>query len=103
MDFTYLLAGISALMIGLFTSCLYVLQGRGSRLRLTAVTFAASLALNGTGLINWVHVGDMPPNFLLLDFALIAAYTFIGCVIGVLPALALSALWRWHRRRAAAE
>jgi hypothetical protein len=90
-------------VIGFFASCLYVLLGRGSRLRLTAVTFAASLALNGAGLINWAHIGDFPPSFVLVDFALIAAYTLIGCVIGVLPALALSALWQWFRRRVAAE
>ena len=103
MDFTYLLAAISALMIGFFASCLYVLQGRGSKLRLIALTFAASLALNLTGLINWAHIGDLPPSFVLLDFALIASYTLIGCVLGMSPALILCALWQWLRRRAAAE
>ena len=103
MDFTYFMAAISASLVGFFASCVYVLRGRGSRRRLIAVSSVAALALNLAGLINWAHIGDLPPGFILFDFALIAAYSLIGCSIGASPALILSALWEWFRRRPAAD
>ncbi len=100
MDFTYPLAAISGAIVGLFTSCLFLLRGRGSTLRLITITFVASLALNGAGLINWFHIREFSPSFLFLDFFLIAAFTFVGSVIGASPALLFGALLQWRRRAA---
>ena len=103
MDFTYFLAAIAASLVGFFASCVYVLRGRGSRRRLIVVTSTAALALNLAGLINWEHIGDLSPGLILFDFALIAAYSFIGSSIGASLALILSALWKRFRRRRATE
>ena len=99
MDFTYFIAAFLALIVGFCGAVLFVLQKRHSVRRLIGVAFVASLTVNGSALINWSAVGNVSLGFLLLDFALVAAYSFVGSAIGLVPPLAMRGIWRWRSRR----
>ena len=100
MDFTYYIAAILALIIGFVGSIIFVATRGRSKRRLIAFALVASLAVNFSTLINWSQVGGVSAGFLLVDFAFIIAFSFLGCVLGVLPILGLRMLWRIQSERA---
>jgi hypothetical protein len=99
LDFTYFIAAFLAFVVGFCGAVLFVLQKRQSVRRLIGVAFVASLVVNGSTLINWSAVGKVSPSFSLLDCAFIAAYSFVGCAIGLFPPLAIRGIWRWRCKR----
>ncbi len=99
MDFTYFFAAFLAFIVGLCGAALFVLQKRHSVSRLIGVAFVASLTVNGSALIDWSAIDRESLRFLLFDFAFIAAYSLAGCVIGLVPPLAIRGTWRWRDKR----
>ena len=94
MDFTWIIAGLIALIVGFLAGWVFVLIRGQSKFRLIVSALLVSLGLNGYALINWDHVDDVTLDFLLLDFAVIAAYSLVGCIVGTLPAVTARYIWR---------
>ena len=99
MDFTYIIAGFLAIVVGFAAGCVFVAFKGKSSLRLFAVASATAFALDWLLLINWAHVGEVPVIILVSDFAFFAIYSLIGCLIGASPPLLVRYIWRvWSRR-----
>jgi hypothetical protein len=100
MDFTYYYAGFIGLIVGAVAGATFVLIRGRSKRRLLATALIVASALNAALLINWAHVGDLPPAFLLLDFIFIAGYSCVGCILGASPSLLARLAWRkWRANR----
>ena len=94
MDYTYYMVGIIALIVGFVAGLVFVILKRTSKRRLFATAFALAMLLSGALLINWAHIGDTPPVFILADIVFFSLYSLVGCVIGASPFLLARFAWR---------
>ncbi len=84
MDFTYPIAGVIGLFVGLVGgSILGFLRLRF--LTILGLVAAVALLLDAILLINWSLVSRYSARFLAADFGIIAGMSFAGAALGILP------------------
>ena len=98
MDYTYFMAGLIALVVGLVAGVVFVTSRGRSKLRLLAIASGIAFVLDWALLINWKHGGEMSVELFLSDVLFFAIYSIIGCMMGVSPALVARYLWRKYPR-----
>lgn len=99
MDFTYIIAGFIAIIVGFVAGAVFVAFKGKSNLRLIAVASAIAFALDCVLLVSWAHISDAPAIILLADFVFFAIYSIIGCMIGAFLPLLVRYLWRARPRQ----
>lgn len=98
MDLTYFVAGVLGVAVGFVVTTLLAVSRMGSTERAFGASFGVSLLLDAMLLINWTAINSLPLGFLLIDFAMIATFTGVGCAVGMSPPLLVQGLIRGTRR-----
>jgi hypothetical protein len=94
MDFTYLIAGFVAIIVGVGGSVIFIIKRDRSFRLLLAWLIAVTVVIDFMLLVDWSHADSMTANLLLTDFAFFTLYALIGCPIGAVPVVAGRALYR---------
>jgi len=98
MDFTYFVAGALGVAVGFVVTTLLAISRMGSTARAFGASFGIALLLDAMLLINWTAINSLPLGVLIIDLAMIAAFTGVGCALGMSPPLLVKGLIRGTRR-----
>ncbi|QKG70598.1 hypothetical protein [Erythrobacter mangrovi] len=94
MDFTYIVAGIISVVVGVVGGSVFLLVQGQTFWRLLATTVPVAVVLDLALLLDWSRVEPITTSFLLTDLAFFTAYSLVGCSIGALPLVVARRLYR---------
>ena len=94
MDFTYLVALVFSVVIGLVGALVFVAMRGGSYWRLASFVLLAAVAADFALLLDWSRANAFTGSLLLTDAAFFIAFGLVGGLIGALPVLGLRATCR---------
>ena len=99
MDFTFIVALFSAVIVGFVSAIIFTIFRGRSRRKLFLSAIAITVALDFAFLVDRRRWEEITAGFLLLDAAFFSIYAMFGSALGAFPVLGM----RWLYRRLKAE